>query len=150
MTWSRRKRLDPGLYGTLKDEYKVEHDAEILGRILAEQTAVGNNNALAASVFKSYSRIMVGLIVLNTVSLSMQYASPFLVYMLVNYLEDRADEDLEWDSISKGFYLCLALVLTQVTAFVLNNHIRYWQELTGTRASMAISLLIQRKQLKLG
>ena len=55
---------------------------------------------------------MVGLIVLNTVSMSMQYAAPFLVYMLVNYFESRGDVDLDWDSISQGFYICLALILT--------------------------------------
>ena len=85
---------------------------------------------------------MISLIVLNTVSMSMQYAAPFLVYMLVNYFENRGDVDLDWYSISQGFYICLALILTQVTAFVLNDHIRYWQDLTGTRASMAISFLI--------
>ena len=36
LKWSREEQLNPNLYGTLRDDFRAERDAEILERVLAE------------------------------------------------------------------------------------------------------------------
>ena len=63
---------------------------------------------------------------MGTTTAAFQFASPYIVYKLVNFIKDSGDDPgLQWDSISEGVYLCIALLVTQIIAYCVNEHMYY-------------------------
>ena len=71
------------------------------------------------------------------------YAAPFLINMIIDFVKDpKADNEY-------GFKLLGILIVTQLFAYIINEHMLFYQILIGTKSSNALISMIYQKQLRL-
>jgi len=88
----------------------------------------------------------------NIIVAAFQFASPFLIKRMVTYI--LAGKDLPggvetWETMKPGIILASLLVSTQLTSYLINEHLINWQVVIGARASNCLSSFIYNKNLKI-
>ena len=74
------------------------------------------------------------------------FASPWLILELTNFIKDGENNpDLTWENVSTGVYYSIALCVTQIISFFLQEHVSYYNVLTGRRSSNAVIAFIYQK-----
>ena len=134
------------MYGESAEQDKVENDLVTLERHYKRYKAAGKSQALMRASIRSFGKLLCIQFMLGTFSAGLQFASPYLIYRLINFIEDGAvNPGLQWDVISPGVYICIALALSQIVSYIINEHMMYYQVMVGIRASMAVCSLIYKK-----
>ena len=96
-----------------REKEKVESDLRKVEIFYRRFKAAGSKNALLRGVLRAFRRDLCLQFFLGTTTAAFQFASPYIVYKLINFIKDGgAGPGLEWDSISEGVYLCIALLVT--------------------------------------
>ena len=82
-------------------------------------------------------------LLLGFCSAALSFAAPFLTLELTQFIKDGSDSDsdtndLSWDLIRPGVIYSGILVATQVLAYVIGEHMSYYNVLMGRRSSNAV------------
>jgi hypothetical protein len=86
---------------------------------------------------------------LNTIIASLTFGAPFLVLLLINFIQaENTYPDLPpncWANIEWGVYYSLALVLSQLVAYILTEHMFYLQIMTGYKSANLVNAIVYAK-----
>lgn len=87
------------------------------------------DNALLKAVFRCFRTDICWQLVLNTVVAILTFGSPFLIMLLITFIQapNRYPEldGNAWLNIEWGVYYSIALVLSQLFAYLLQEHMFY-------------------------
>ena len=79
------------------------------------------------AAIRSFFKDLMMQFLMGTVSATLQFSSPYLVYRLINFIKHgNENPGLEWDAINEGVYLSFLLVLTQILAYIINEHMIFY------------------------
>jgi len=73
----------------------------------------------------------------------LSFLSPYLILKLVAFINEGSDKpDLTWENVRPGVIYSGILVGTQVLAYLIGEHMSYYNVLTGRRASNSVIAFI--------
>ena len=134
------------MYGESSEKDKVENDLVNLERYYKRYRDAGKSHALIKAAIASFGRDLSIQICLGTIIAALQFSSPYLVYRLITFVQNGEENPgLEWDAIKEGVYLSSILAGTQLLAYIIAEHMMYFQVMTGIRSSMAVCSIIYKK-----
>ena len=85
-------------------------------------------------------------IFLGWISSVLTFLSPWLILELTDFIKDGdSSPDLTWDNVRVGVIYAGALCGTQIISYVLQEHVSYYNVLTGRRSSNAVIAFIYQK-----
>ena len=138
------------MFGMPREKESVESDLQKLEIHYKRYKQLRSKNALLRGVIRAFTRDLCLQFFMGTTTAAFQFASPYIIYRLINFIKDSGDNPgLEWDKISEGVYLCIALLLTQIMAYMVNEHMYYRQIMTGIRSSNAVVAMIYKKHARI-
>ena len=85
-------------------------------------------------------------VTLGMCSSILTFASPWLILELTDFIKDGdSSPDLTWENVQMGVIYSAALCATQIIAYFLQEHVSYYNVLTGRRSSNAVIAFIYQK-----
>jgi hypothetical protein len=129
----------------------VEMNLAICEQHYTRYLATSNNgeNSLLKAVFRTYAQEICWQMVLNTVIAVLTFGSPFLVLKMITFITTpNRYPDLApncWQNIEWGVYYSLALVFSQLLAYLLQEHMFYKQIMTGYKCANMTNAIVYQK-----
>lgn len=137
--------------GDLRPIDTVEMSLQIAENHYQRYLAQSNNdaNSLLKAVFRTFAQEICWQMVLNTIIALLTFGAPFLIMKLITFItSENKYPDLPpncWQNIEWGVYYSIALVLSQLLAYLLTEHMFYQQIITGYKCANLVNAIVYQK-----